>query len=447
MIADVKKNSSTAELKKYLTYCLSPKKAVGNEPAAEKVRRKEMRRELKKSDRVTQERVAAFHSDEMEAKPSQVDAFVAELDQWTREQKRGRPATDATPRAIMGTFAWDPKDRITPSRAVDLARESLMAEMGGSYRPGVFVCHQDTDHMHVHFVVAAVGADGLVYDPAGRGQLYRRMEMVMENLEITHGFQRVQQRKAMEAIDPRRAISVTAQKGVDFQKAERTGQDTPDMVLRDRVSKAYALTMEDGNMHDFIGALDRVGVRWKANVKEGRVAGLSFALANAPEDHGVAAGKLGKVFAWGQLSKTMHYDHDEHFEMLRSHGRKSSGNSNGSGMGDAVMRWIDDKPVAVPPSADDEYAQHLADMGMEQEDIDLFRRLAATNRVTLQQEFEGTGKEAAPGYDAEYWRGLEPSTNTQQGLVQATGPQQGPDYTRGLTSNDKKQGDDYGYGY
>ena len=69
MIADVKKNSSTAELKKYITYCLSPKKETANEPTAEKTRRKEMRKELKKSDRVTSERVAAFYSDERYFRP------------------------------------------------------------------------------------------------------------------------------------------------------------------------------------------------------------------------------------------------------------------------------------------------------------------------------------------------------------------------------------------
>lgn len=444
MIADVKKNSSTAELKKYITYCLSPKKETGKEPTAEKNRRKELRRELKKSDRVTQERVAAFHSDEMEAKPSQVDAFVAELDHWTITQKRGRPATAATPRAIMGTFAWDPKDKVTPEEAVELTRESLMKEMGDSYRPGIFVCHKDTDHTHVHFVVAAVGADGKVYDPAGRGQLYRRMEMVMENLENTHGFKKVQARKAMETIDPTRKVLVAASKGVDLQKAERTGKATPDMLLRARVANAYASSMEGRNLYDFIAALDRVGVRWKANVKEGRVAGLSFALADAPDDHGVAAGKLGKAFAWGELSKKMNYDYAEHFDMLRSHGREVPA-TVAIPVHEQPAPVVQALPVAAlvapiaeePLSADDKYAQHLLDLGLQQDDVNLLRRLAATNRVSLQQEFEG--KDQEENASAIYLEG--------EGLVQATGPQQGPDYTRGLTTIHKKQGDDYGYGH
>ena len=448
MIADVKKNSSTAELKKYINYCISPKKETANEPTAEKTRRKEMRKELKKSDRVTSERVAAFYSDEMEARPSQVDAFVAELDQWTITQKRGRPATAATPRAIMGTFAWDPTDKIAPERAVELTRESLKKEMGDSYRPGLFVCHQDTEHLHVHFVVAAVGADGLVYDPAGRGQLYRRMEMVMESLETTHGFKRVEQRKAMETIDPSRKVSVSAVRGVDLQKAERTGKTTPDMLLKARVVHAFARNM--GSMDDFLQALDLAGVRWKANVKEGRVAGLSFALANAPKDHGVAAGKLGKAFAWGSLSKTMNYDYAEHFDMLRSHGREVAERLTDLGgqapdMAD-IPRRREPLPEAarvapVVPLQDDGEAELVRNLlaceGITQDDIDLMRRMAAEQGQTLVEHMEKTD-EQTPSYDSEYWKG---------GLVQSTEPQKGPDYTRGLTNNDKKQGDDYGYGY
>lgn len=452
MIADVKKNSSLAELKKYVNYCISPKKETGNEPTSEKARRKEMRKDLKKSDRVSAERVAAFHSDEMEARPSQVDGFVAQLDAWTIQQKRGRPATAATPRAIMGTFAWDPSDKITPERAVELTRESLKKEMGDSYRPGLFVCHQDTEHLHVHFVVAAVGADGLVYDPAGRGQLYRRMEMVMEGLETTHGFKRVQQRKAMELTDPKRAVAVAATRGVDFQKAERTGKTPPDMLLRARVVHAFARNM--GSMDEFLQALDRAGVRWKANVKEGRVAGLSFALANAPEAHGVAAGKLGKAFAWGALSKTMNYDYAQHFDMMRTHGREVAQRLIDLGgqapeMADIPRRRQEPEPQAqeVPqaPPPDEDDAQLVRDLlgaeGITQDDIDFMRGMAAKEGKTLVKYMEVLSRDEPENYLS------DDMVQAVEGMVYATGPQQGPDYTRGLTKNEKTQGDDHGFSY
>ena len=453
MIADVKKNSSTAELKKYITYCLSPKKETGTEPAAEKERRKEMRRELKKSDRVTSERVAAFHSDEMEARPSQVDAFVAQLDAWTIQQKRGRAATAATPRAIMGTFAWDPTDEITPERAVDLTRESLKKEMGDSYRPGLFVCHQDTDHLHVHFVVAAVGADGLVYDPAGRGQLYRRMEMVMETLETTHGFKRVQQRKAMAATDRAREVLVAAPRGVDLQKAHRTRVAAPDMILRARVVHAFAKNM--GHMDAFLDALDRAGVRWKANVKEGRVAGLSFALANAPEDHGVAAGKLGKAFAWGKLSKTMNYDYAQHFDMMRTHGRTVEPEARerladlggkAPDMADIPRRREEPAQVVEPiapakttPSDDDQRLIHMfLDMGVELEAVEAMAEAASRRGLTLSEHLERVSDEQSAGED---YLGPDPSAQ-QGGLVQVdrtTGEWDKP------TQHSKKKGDSYGF--
>ena len=433
MIADVKKNSSTAELKKYITYCLSPKKETGTEPAAEKERRKEMRRELKKSDRVTSERVAAFHSDEMEARPSQVDAFVAQLDAWTIQQKRGRPATASTPRAIMGTFAWDPTDEITPERAVDLTRESLKKEMGDSYRPGLFVCHQDTDHLHVHFVVAAVGADGLVYDPAGRGQLYRRMEMVMETLETTHGFKRVQQRKAMAATDRAREVLVAAPRGVDLQKADRTRVAAPDMILRARVVHAFAKNM--GHMDAFLDALDRAGVRWKANVKEGRVAGLSFALANAPEDHGVAAGKLGKAFAWGKLSKTMNYDYAQHFDMMRTHGRTVEPEARerladlggkAPDMAD-IPRRREEPAVVVEPVAPAKTPPATDNTQLSEREMALLAILDHPNELLAQE--------------AEDYLGPDPSEQ-RSGLVQVdrtTGEWDEP------AQHSKKKGDSYGF--
>lgn len=451
MIADVKKNSSIAELKKYINYCISPKKETGNEPTVEKARRKELRKALRKSDRVTSERVAAFYSDEMEARPSQVDGFVQELDAWTISQKRGRPATAATPRALMGTFAWDPSDKITPERAVELTRESLMKEMGGSYRPGLFVCHQDTDHLHVHFVVAAVGADGLVYDPAGRGQLYRRMEMVMEGLETTHGFKRVQQRKAMAATDYTRAVVIAAPKGVDLQKAERTGKATPDMLLRARVMHAFAKNM--GHMDDFLQALDRAGVRWKANVKEGRVAGLSFALANAPADHGVAAGKLGKAFAWGALSKTMNYDYALHFDMMRTHGREGAERLIEQGgkapdMAEVPRRREEPavvvEPVAptkkTPPTEEDARLMQLfVDMGMPLEEVEALAEDASKKGRTLAEHLERQNEEQPYEYDF----GPDPSEQ-RSGLVQVdrtTGEWDEPGQHR------KTMGDDYGFGY
>lgn len=456
MIADVKKNSSTAELKKYITYCISPKKETGTEPAAEKERRKEIRRELKKSDRVTSERVAAFHSDEMEARPSQVDAFVAQLDAWTIQQKRGRAATAATPRAIMGTFAWDPTDEITPERAVDLTRESLKKEMGDSYRPGLFVCHQDTDHLHVHFVVAAVGADGLVYDPAGRGQLYRRMEMVMETLETTHGFKRVQQRKAMAATDPKREVAVAATRGVDLQKAHRTRVATPDMLLKARVVHAFAKNM--GHMDAFLDALDRAGVRWKANVKEGRVAGLSFALANAPEDHGVAAGKLGKAFAWGSLSKTMAYDYAQHFDMMRTHGRTVEPEARerladlggkAPDMADIPRRREEPAqvvepiaPTKTPPANDNaQVIRELLDMDMELEVIEFLAEQASERGITLAEHLERIENGQQDQSVDEDYLGPDPSEQ-RSGLVQVdrtTGEWDKP------AQHSEKKGDSYGF--
>ena len=95
----------------------------------------------------------------------------------------------------------------------------------------------------------------------------------------------------------------------------------------------------------------------------------------------------------------------------------------------------------VVPLQDDGEAELVRNLlaceGITQDDIDLMRRMAAEQGQTLVEHMEKTD-EQTPSYDSEYWKG---------GLVQSTEPQKGPDYTRGLTNNDKKQGDDYGYGY
>lgn len=451
MIADVKKNSSVDELKKYVNYCISPKRNKGNEPASERERRKEMRAALKKGDRITSERVAAYYSDEMEARPSQVDDFVAQLDRWTIEQKRGRPATAKTPRAIMGTFAWSPEDKVTPSRAVELAREYLQKEMGPAYRPGMFVCHTDTDHTHVHFVVAAVGSDGEVYDPAGRGQLYRRMELVMEAMENDHGFKKVQQRKAMAVNDRSRDVVLRADKGVDLQKAERTGKATPDMLLRARLTHAYL--RNTGNMDDFLAALDRAGVRWKANVKEGRVAGLSFAMADAPEAHGIAAGKMGRAFVWSSLSRTMKYDYAQHFDMMRTHGREVAERliEQGGKAPDMaeIPRRREEPAQVVEPIAPtepllegDELKRWMLGMDFTQDDIDFLEEQALEKEITLGEAFDrmANGTLFPIVEEQEDYLG----TQQQGGLVQVdrtTGEWDDPDQNR------KSKGDDYGYGY
>lgn len=322
MIADIKKNANSSEIKKYLTYCISPKKCATDEPEDEKTRRRELRKELKKTDRLTVERVAGFYSDSMEARPSQVDTFVAELDKWTRDMKKGKPATGRTPKCYMGSFAFSPEDDITPDRAIELTRDSIMEEMGGSYRPGVFVCHTDKDHLHVHFVVAAVGADGIVYDPQGMGASYRRFEMVMEKLETTHGFKSVRQRKAMAEIDPRREVNWSGPHSADVQRVAANNEAQPaDLVLRTRVQKAYKTAA--GDFTEFLDDLNRRGIRVLPNIKKDKsgvvgVAGLAFALKDAPSTHGTPAGDLGALFKWSRLSEKMHYDKVVHFERLQA---------------------------------------------------------------------------------------------------------------------------------
>jgi len=282
MIADISKNANSSEIKKYVNYCISPKKEQENEPKEERAKRLKLHKELKKSDKLSSERVAAFYSDEMDARPGAVDGFVELIENWTRESKKGRPATAKTPKVLMGSFSWSPKDNITPDRAVELAREYLLEEMGGSYRPGMFVCHVDKEHTHVHFVVAAVGADGLVYDPAGRGETFRAMERVMEKMEIVEKYTRVKQRKAMAEINPKREVIRAAPAGVDLQKLERTGVESTDLQLHAALKEASKAAMKSRDFGQFMDDIGERGVRAIPNIKQGKMAGFAFAMADAP---------------------------------------------------------------------------------------------------------------------------------------------------------------------
>lgn len=311
MIIDVVKNSNSSEIKKYLTYCISPK-TTGEEL-----------KKYKAVDIIRGERVASFYSDEMVPRPSKVDEFVDLLDKWTRDMKSGRPATSKTPKVYMGSFAFHPDDDITPDRAIVIVRNRLLSEMGGAYRPGVFVCHQDKDHLHVHFVVAAVGADGVVYDPAGRGATFRAFEMMAEKIEVAGKFTPVRQRKAMEASDPRRAIKKAAVKGVDLQKLERTGVEPSDLTLHRELSKGYAAAMRAKDFDTFIDELQARGIRAIPNIKKDKegvvgMAGFAFVMADAPLTHRKPAGEFGTLFKWTEMAKKLNYEPAVHFERLQA---------------------------------------------------------------------------------------------------------------------------------
>jgi hypothetical protein len=306
MIIDVVKNSNSSEIKKYLTYCISPK-TTGEELKNYKVK-----------DLIRGERVASFYSNEMLPRPSKVDEFVDLLDKWTRDMKSGRPATSKTPKVYMGSFAFHPDDDVTPSKAIDIVRKRLFKDMGGAYRPGVFVCHWDKDHLHVHFVVAAVGADGLVYDPAGRGATFRAFEMMAEKIEVAGNFTPVKQRKAMEATDPKRALKMAAPKGIDLQKLERTGVESTDLKLNAALKIASKSALKHKDFGQFLDDLQELGVRTIPNIKQGKMAGFAFVMADAPIEHRKPAGDFGLLFKWPALAKGLHYEHDIYFERLQA---------------------------------------------------------------------------------------------------------------------------------
>ena len=85
MIANIRKVSSCKDVRRYLSYCVSPKKG---QASAQNLH------DLGTQGKEKNERVAGFRSCSMTADARAVDGFVDDLDAWTIERKAGRPATD-----------------------------------------------------------------------------------------------------------------------------------------------------------------------------------------------------------------------------------------------------------------------------------------------------------------------------------------------------------------
>ena len=181
----------------------------------------------------------------------------------------------------------------------DIVVEALEL-FGLKAHPWVLVVHGDTSHIHVHVLVGTVGLDGKVWSP--RRDDLRRLELIMEQLEVKYGLTRVLPRLAMSKEDPSRTPLRRAPTAGEARKGRDTGQPSVRERLQDLVDEALEDAGED--FCEFVDALLRRRVQLVPyRFEKGRL-GVAYRL------DGIALGgtKLGRAYTWPAISSRLKFD-------------------------------------------------------------------------------------------------------------------------------------------
>jgi len=164
-----------------------------------------------------------------------------------------------------------------------------MEKMGFADHEWGAVVHCETDHQHAHIVANRIGYDGTLNHCEHD---VRKSIKLTRELEKEFGLSPVSDTLHKQ----------TAPTQNEIEKAGRTGEPVPRLVLQSIVADALAGSK---NIQDFMAHVESKGVVIRANVATtGKVNGLSF------EYDGIEfkASQLSKNYGWKQLSERLKYE-------------------------------------------------------------------------------------------------------------------------------------------
>lgn len=247
------------------------------------------------------------HRNEKGKKPPACPALLGEIS-FTKEDSEKFYAT-----SFNGTRYLDHK------KILAIAKQSIGMTMSED-RPMFLSLHGDTECLHVHFAVSIVDSHGKIWDGSrmtnDQGEKisvrdFRQWEITNEKLEIEHGLDRVEHRKAFEHEGEHRQRQTKRPSNAAVHLANKL-ELTPTLDLAGRLDIMHAKS--NGSFDRFLELAEEQGVRIKPNMNETKVNGLSFACGDM--DGYIKASKLGNKYKWAKLSEKLHYEYDRDYQKL-----------------------------------------------------------------------------------------------------------------------------------
>lgn len=203
-------------------------------------------------------------------------------------------------------------DRLSAEKWSTLSAD-FMREMGMD--PDNFLYdvqrHQDTDYDHVHILASRIGLDGTVWH--GKFEVFKAIEAT-QKLEKIHGLT-----LTPGLGDARKERKTLTHK--ELNMSIRTGMQSPKQVIQSALDEI--LNSGPVPAQEFIKKLGALSVQAVPNIAStGTMNGFSF------ECEGIAftGSKLGKAYAWKQLSERVLYEQARDFEAL-TEARRAAANA------------------------------------------------------------------------------------------------------------------------
>lgn len=242
---------------------------------------------------------------------------------------------------------WHNSLRLSKGKKVG---EERWVEIGDAYmqamgftegHPRIYVLHDDYEGQHIHIVASRVAADGEVFYGQNENLLSTRVIAQLEkefSLTITKSVE-------LDAEDRIVMPDVKALRKGEIEKAVRTGERPPRLVIQEAVETALA---GRPTTEKFMQRLERVGIEVQASFKGDLFNGFSF---NYGGLH-FKASELGDRYKLSRLKKRIDYDEIRDHRALAERGRKRSDHADvaqrnsgqastgngGSGAGDSTDR-------------------------------------------------------------------------------------------------------------
>lgn len=299
MITDTKKGGPTAhDIQQYAQYMVSAK------DHAEHIKGERVL--LVQSDNMLSGRIPS--ASKKKACKAFADSIAEKHVAWIEQARGGKPPPKSLFQSGSVSFSEEDSAKLTPEKALEITRQAVHEVMGAD-RPVLYAVHGDSTCLHVHFLASSVDSHGKIWNPRFD---FRLWESAMERLEIAHGLERVQQRKAVAKTDPVREIKVKAPSRTELEIAARTGDASPKAVALQILETARQKATTIPEFFTMVEA--NLGYEIVPNGTTGKCSGYSL---RCPDSVVIKGSDFGKKYSFNNLIKGgIEYEQDRDFEAI-----------------------------------------------------------------------------------------------------------------------------------